>query len=41
MHALYEKLGKPEGWMHYVTRLRKDYQDLEAFESILSASGLQ
>lgn len=40
MGTLYEKLGKHESWMRYLTRLREHHRSLKALQNVLSAAGL-
>jgi uncharacterized Zn finger protein len=40
IRSLYEKLGKRESWIRYITKLREQYRFLKTFQNILSASEL-
>ncbi len=40
MRTLYEKLGKNDAWIRYITRVRKNHPGLRALQNVLDAAGL-
>ena len=40
MRTLYEKLGKNDAWIRYITRLHEKNRALKALQSLLDAAGL-